>query len=206
MITTAICAVTALISMMAFSQESVFQKLMHHPYTEIRQKEYWRWLTSGFVHADYMHLAFNLFAFYSFGKFVEFEFMDKFGDKTGQMIYLVFYLAIIVAANIPTHFQQKNNVNYMAVGASGGVSGVVFAAILFRPWLDMAFFFFPMKGLVFGVLYILYSSWAAKNANNNIGHSAHLTGAIMGFLLTALLMPSEFEQFLISIRYESPYW
>ncbi len=205
MITTIICVLTGIISGAAFTQQQIFEQLMHHPATEHRRGEYWRWLTSGFVHADYMHLAFNLLAFWSFGTGVERQFVRHFGEN-GQYVFLVFYLLIIVAANIPTYLNNRFNSAYSAVGASGGVSGVVFAAILFNPWLEMTFFILPMRGIVFGVLYLAYSSWAAKNANDNIGHSAHLTGALVGFVGTALLMPDMLEQFVISLRYLSPYW
>jgi membrane associated rhomboid family serine protease len=203
MITTIICVLTGLISGAAFTQQDIFQKMMHHPATEHRHKEYWRLLTSGFVHADYMHLAFNLLAFYSFGVHVERKFMGHFG-ASGQWYFLAFYLLIIIGANLPTHFNQRFNSAYSAVGASGGVSGVVFAAIMFRPWSEILFFFIPMPGILFAVLYLFYSSWAAKNANDNIGHSAHLTGAIAGFVLTALLMPTEFAFFIEQMR-NNPY-
>ena len=205
MITTIICVITGIISGAAFTQPNIFNQLMHHPATEHRRGEYWRWLTAGFVHADYMHLAFNLLAFYTFGVGVERRFIGYFGEN-GSYIYLFFYLVIIVAANLPTYFQHRFNSSYTAVGASGGVSGVVFAAILFNPWLEMSVFIIPMRGVVFGVLYLAYSSWAAQNAKDNIGHSAHLTGAVLGFALTAALMPDRLEQFIMEIRYMSPYW
>jgi membrane associated rhomboid family serine protease len=205
MVTTILCLVTVVISMIAFNRVELFEQFKHFPFIEYRNKEYWRWLTSGFLHLDFTHLAFNMLALYTFGQGVEREFVSYFGQSQGQLIYLFFYLFTIIIADIPTFLQQRNNRNYGAIGASGGVSGIIFAAILFNPWLQLLVFFLPMRGIFFGILYLVYSSWAANNAKDNIGHSAHFTGAIVGFLGTALIMPGKLQEFFLMLQYNSPF-
>ncbi len=206
MVTTIICIVTILVSIACFSNENLALRLLHDPYREARRGEYWRMLTSALVHADYMHLAFNMLALYSFGRLVEFVFQDAYGERLGSGLYLLMYAATVVVADIGTFFQHRNNPNFRSVGASGGVSGIIFAAILFDPWLRMTFFIIPTRGIIFGIIYLVYSSWAANKGHDNIDHSAHYVGALFGFFLTALLLPERLQAFIYQLLNQSPYW
>ena len=189
-VTLLIIIVTCIVSLLCFENRDLFNKLKHHPASESRNGEWYRMLTSGFLHADYFHLGVNMYVLYGFGSFVENEYLNHFGEATGRIVYLLLYLIIIVLADIPSFIKHKNNSSYGAIGASGAVSGILFIAILLTPWSILELFFFiPIPAIVFGVLYLLYSSWASKHARDNIGHDAHFYGAIAGMVLSAFLLP-----------------
>jgi membrane associated rhomboid family serine protease len=191
LITYLIIGLTTLVSIGCFNNRDLFLKLMHWPYVEARQGEYFRWLSSGLLHADYGHLIFNMLTLFFFGPIVEGWFKDSFPEFGGSF-YLLFYLLSIVMVSSATFNQHKNNQGYSAIGASGAVSAVLFACILLDPAIGIAMFFIPIPipGFIFGILYIWYSSYMDKHGQDNIGHSAHLFGAIFGFFFPLLLQPS----------------
>lgn len=145
------------------------------------QKE--RLITSGFLHVDYIHLGFNMYALYVFSAAVE--------GTLGMLGFFVVYMGSLVVGNMFSLLYHKGNLYYSAVGASGAVSGIVYSAIMLYP--DMTLIMFPipipLPGYVFGVGYLFYSIYGMKKQLGNIGHSAHLGGAIGGFVLTILLYP-----------------
>jgi membrane associated rhomboid family serine protease len=145
-----------------------------------------RLLTSGFLHVDYMHLGFNMYALYLFGGIVS--------GMMGIFNFLIIYFISLLAGNLYTLKYHRDEPYYSAVGASGAVSGIVYAAILLYPGMSLYLFFIPIPipGYVFGVGYLLYSIYGMKKQIGNIGHSAHLGGAIGGFAFTLLLNPSLF--------------
>lgn len=196
-ITLILVIVTGLISYQAFNDPGLKAKLLHRPVAEHRNKEYYRLLTHGFIHADFMHLGINMYVLYLFGEFVETKFVYTFGALQGRMVYLLMYLLTIVAASLPTHFKHKDNAYYSALGASGATSGIIFAFALFNPWnILLLFFIIPCPAIVAAVLYLVYSSWASKNAQDNIGHDAHFWGAVFGFVFTIAINPSFFNEFI----------
>lgn len=189
------------ISMLAFNDSMYFYKFRHHPYTELRQKEYYRWLTSGLLHADYGHLAINMFVFYQFGGIVEQVYTTVFGDLTGRLLYLGLYIGAIIAGALPSYFKHQNDQGYAAVGASGGVAGIMFAYALFSPTSTIGFMMvIPMYTIVWAVLYLLYSQWASRRAQDNIGHDAHFYGAVFGFIATAIMIPRAIPHFISAIQ------
>ena len=182
--------VTILTSYVSFQNEGLLLKLLHSPTQEYRNKELYRLFTSGFVHADWVHLLINMFVLYQFGGIVEDYYVSLFGEITGEILYAFLYLFGIIFANLPTFFKHRGNSHYSALGASGAVAAVVFASIVFQPWSILLIYgIIPLPAIIAGVLYLLYSSYAARNANDNIGHEAHLYGAIFGFIFTILLDP-----------------
>jgi membrane associated rhomboid family serine protease len=196
-VTLLIIVITCIISLICFENRALFDQLKHHPASEARNNEWYRMVTSGFLHADYFHLGVNMYVLYGFGSFVENRFLDYYGLAFGRFIYLALYLIMIVLADIPSFIKHKNNYSYSAIGASGAVSGVLFIFILMRPWAPLELYFFiPIPAIVFGVLYLLYSSWASNNAKDNIGHDAHFYGAVAGMVLTAILLPYVLGDFL----------
>ncbi len=206
-ITLILVIVTGLISYQAFNDGTLKGKLLHRPYLENHQKEYYRLLTHGFIHADWTHLLINMYVLYIFGEFVERTFVGIFGQMQGRLFYILLYLSAIVVASIPTHLKHKNNSYYAALGASGATSGILFAFILFRPWAELLLFFIlPCPAVVAAVLYLVYSSWASKNSRDNIGHDAHFYGAIFGFLFPIALKPELFTAFLDQVINQSPFW
>ncbi|MCY7327002.1 MAG: rhomboid family intramembrane serine protease [Saprospiraceae bacterium] len=195
-ITYIIIAVTSIVSFLAFSNQELFQKLKHWPYQEARQGEYYRWLTSGFLHGDFMHLIFNMLTLYFFGPYVENWFISVF-PSLGATLFLVFYLVSIVAASVGTFYKFRDASYFSSIGASGAVAAVLFASILLDPTIGIMIFFIPIPipGFIFGPLYLWYSSYAANKGGDNIDHTAHFFGAVFGFFFPLLLQPSLFLSF-----------
>lgn len=180
-------ALTVALSIYAWNNPHIMNKWIMNPYSVYRHKEYYRFLTAGFIHADYGHLLFNMLSLFFFGDVVEFYFARDFGGSTSIIYYAVVYLGGILAGGIPGFMDNKNNSYYNALGASGGVSAIVFSAILFKPTDQIYVYFFPMPGFIYAILYSAYSYYMSKRNLDNIGHSAHLWGAGFGVLFTLLL-------------------
>lgn len=207
-LTLAIIIITCLVSYQAFNDSNFKARMLHHPYLENHKKEYYRLLSHGFIHADWGHLFVNMFVLYGFGGYVEQEFAEMFGIMKGRIFYILLYLITIVAASIHTHFKHKDNSSYAALGASGATSGILFSYILFQPWNTLIIFPIPIPipAIIFGVLYLVYSSYASKKSRDNVGHDAHFYGAVFGFLFTLALSPGIFPEFLTKVMENSPYW
>ncbi len=200
MITYLIIAFTTLISFMGFNDRHLFVKLKHWPYEEQRHGEHYRWLTGGLLHANWMHLIFNMVTLYFFGPYVEFWFVDSFGNM-GAMLYLLFYLAAIVAASSATFFKYRDTPSFASIGASGAVAAVLFASILINPMGKIMFIFLPIpiRSFIFGILYLWYSAYEAKRGQDNIDHTAHYYGALFGFFFPVVLAPSLLTDFIDQI-------
>jgi membrane associated rhomboid family serine protease len=145
-----------------------------------------RMLTSGFLHVDWMHLILNMYVLYAFGNIIT--------SILGNIPFLIIYFGSLLAGSLYTLHYHKNEPYYSAVGASGAVSGVVYCSILLVPDMQLLLFFaIPIPGYVFGVGYLLYSIYGMKQQLGNVGHAAHLGGAIGGFVLTLVLNPLLFR-------------
>jgi membrane associated rhomboid family serine protease len=192
---------TCLISFMAFNNPHWTYKLKHWPYQERRDGEYYRWLTSGFLHGDVMHLVFNMITLYFFGQYVEQWFLSVF-EQFGGILYLLFYLIAIVAASSATYFKYRETSSFASIGASGAVAAVLFASILIYPTSKIFLFFIPIgiPGFIFGVLYLWFSAYAAKKGGDNIDHTAHYYGAIFGFFFPILFEPGLVPMFLMQLQ------
>jgi len=190
-VTLIIIIVTTLVSLGGFSNQKIVNDLIFYP-PSIRQGQWWRMFTCGFIHADFGHLLFNMYALYIFGigqhrSGVEYTFIAIFGDK-GKWIYLLMYLLALAICLLPTYSKHKDDYNYRSLGASGAVSAVVFAQILFNPLLGLGLFFIPVfvAGFLFGMIYLLVSHWLDRRGGSNINHSAHIYGALFGIAFTIL--------------------
>ncbi|MDX1912837.1 MAG: rhomboid family intramembrane serine protease [Saprospiraceae bacterium] len=190
---------TSVISFLAFNNHYWSYKLKHWPYQEARNGEYYRWLTSGFLHADPMHLIFNMITLYFFGAIVEQWFKILF-PETGSMLFLLFYLVAILAASSATYVKYRQSPGFASIGASGAVAAVLFASILLMPTNLIFLFFIPMPAVVFGVAYLWYSAYAAKRGGDNIDHTAHYYGAIFGFIFPIVLEPGLLPNFVLQLR------
>lgn len=207
-VTLLLVGLTCLISYNAFQNRQMFNQLKHFPYVAARQKEYFRFISSGFVHANWGHLLVNMFVLWNFGEIVERYFNLFYGKVTGPVIYILVYVLTIIVASIPSYLKHRNNPYYSAIGASGAVSGIVFIFILFHPWEKLTFLFFPFisfPAIVLGIAYLIYSSWASRNSNDNIGHDAHLYGGLFGFVFMLLLKPELAEVFFNQIKSGLPF-
>ena len=158
---------------------------------EKREKQWYRMLTSGFLHANWIHLAINMFVLYQFGGIVENLFIAPFGEVMGRVNYILLYSLTIIAADLPTYYKHKNNPQFASIGASGAVSGIVFVYILFYPWAKLYLWaVIPIYGIIAGIAFLWYSSYASKQNRDFIDHEAHFYGAVFGFLFTIALKPS----------------
>lgn len=188
-ITTLIAIATALSSWAAFNKSEMMDSWIFWPYKVWKNGEWYRLLSCGFVHADLMHLLFNLIAFYSFGNFVEYKFGEYFGG-TGTTVFVLFYVSAIVLADAYNLFKQKENYYYRSLGASGGVAAIIFAYVLIDPSGTITLYFIQdVPAWIFGILYLLYSAYMANRGTDNVGHIAHFTGAIYGFAFMAIAQP-----------------
>ena len=194
MFTTIILIGTILVSIQCFNNYHLFEKLALKPYKVVHQQEWWRIITHGFVHADWMHLLVNMFTFWSFGKYIESAFAYL---GFGSWSFLVLYFGGMIAASIKDVIQYRNASWYTSIGASGAVSAVLFSAIFLNPWDKILLFaVIPVPGILFGVVYLAYCQYMAKQSGDNINHNAHFYGAIFGFLFPILLEPQLFRVFL----------
>lgn len=194
MITYIIIGVTTLVSFAGFKNYEWIQKLSFNAYRIVKHQEWYRFVTHGFVHGDTMHLLVNMFTFWSFGKYMEARF-HQMGFGSGS--FLVLYFGGMIIASMYDFIKQKDNPNYNSIGASGAVSAVLFSYILFNP-LGKIYLFaaIPIPGIVFGVVYLLYCQYMAKNSKDNINHNAHFYGAVFGFVFPALLNPKLISHFI----------
>ncbi len=194
-ITNVIIAVTCLISYLAFNNIELKRKLIFYPHGIKNNNQYLGFISSGFIHGDGMHLLFNMFTLFFFGRNVEIIFGYIFPGY-GWLMFLLLYFLGLIFAHLPVYAKEKENPAYMALGASGAVSAVVFANILFAPWEKLYLYgVIGVPQIIAGVGYIWYSMYMDKKGTDNIGHGAHLYGALFGFLFTGLMQPDLFINF-----------
>ncbi len=199
-ITVILVGVTCLVSYLAMNDSNLKYKLTYSPYSVKHHKRWWLIFTHGFIHADYGHLAMNMFTLYFLGEGVEILMHIHFGDR-GMLMYLLLYFGGMAFASIPSLFKHGDNPGYLAVGASGAVSAVVFAFILFRP-VDMLLIYgiIPIPGIILGILYIAFETYSNKRNQTNIAHDAHIAGAIFGIVFLILMDYNIFLDFLFQIQ------
>ncbi len=186
-ITLAIIILTIITSYQAFVNPETKYKLIFNANIIKERKEWYRFWSHGLIHADWIHLGLNMFVLYEFGRIIELAFKQYFG-LMGSAYYLLLYGLGLAAASLYSYFQHQNNYGYNALGASGAVSGIVFAFILLLPTQTLLLFMvIPMPAIVLGVLYLGYSHYMSQRGNDNIGHDAHFWGAVWGIVFTAVL-------------------
>lgn len=178
-----IIVANVLFSYSGFTNAELFRKYKFQVGDIIYHKEFVRLISSGFLHGDWMHLIFNMYSFYVFNSILE--------SYIGSTTMLIIYFGSLIGGNFLSLFIQRNNNYYSAIGASGAVSGIIFSAIVLYPGIEIYLMFIPIgiPSWLFGILYVLYSMYGMKSANDNIGHEAHLGGAISGMLIAGMLFP-----------------
>lgn len=180
--TSALIFVTCLASYFAFRSPAVEEKCIFRPEPILAGKQYYRLVTSAFLHGGWGHLVWNMVGLYSFGRVLEWS--------LGKGGFLLVYFGAIIGGNLLSLYVHRHHI-YAAVGASGGVCGVIFAYLLLFPGAGVALYFaLPIPGWLFAIGFIVVSSVAMKNARDNIGHDAHLGGAIVGLLIATALEPT----------------
>jgi len=182
-ITLIIIIVTVIISFIAFNNEELKYKLSFSPYSYKHNNSWWQILSHGFVHADMMHLLFNMYVLYIFGEVVEIYFIEN--SSIGILFFLSLYIGGLLFASMPALIKHNENPNYISLGASGAVSSLVFTFILLYPDQPMGIIFIPgvlIPAFIFGALYLLAEHYMNKKSKTNIAHDAHIAGAIFGLI------------------------
>lgn len=188
--------VIVLISMAAFSSPALMARFQLNPWSVVHRKEYVRVLSHAFLHVDWMHLLINVFVLFSFSRAVVFYF-SYYLPGNADVLYLVLFLTAIPMSALFSVVKHRNNPNYNAVGASGAVSAVVFASIFFDPYNPVLLFaVLPIPGIIFGVLYLVYSAYMGRKQIDNIGHDAHFFGAVYGLIFPILYEPKLLLRFI----------
>ena len=191
---------TVIISIIAFRNVEVFDKLKFNPAHIQHSKEWYRFFSYGVIHADYMHLIINMYVLYSFGKLIIYDFQSIFGSLS-NLYFTLLYIPALAISVIPSYLKNKENIFYNSVGASGAVSAVVYTSIVLNPTLPMGLIFIPIQlpAWVFGVLYLIYTIVMSKKTQTRVGHSAHLWGALYGMFFILLIEPKIYVWFFNQI-------
>lgn len=181
-----IFAITVVTSVYALVFDgSVTDKFILHPWSVVREKQYYRIFTAGLLHGSWMHLLFNMITYYYFVFPLE--------TTIGHWQFAVVYVGSLIAGSLSPVMRNKDNPDYYALGASGAISGALFSAVLYlihNPAMQiMLFMVVPIPTWLFPILYVAFSAWGMRYAKDNIGHDAHLWGALAGFVLTLILDP-----------------
>ncbi|HEX5168521.1 MAG TPA: rhomboid family intramembrane serine protease [Cyclobacteriaceae bacterium] len=191
--------ITVLTSWYGFKQTNVVRQFIMNPYLINTRDQYYRFITSGFIHKDFIHLLWNMISLYFFGAVVETAFKYIFGETLGGVYFVLLYLLGIIVSDVPTYFKQKNNPGYNALGASGGTSSVIFVSIILLPLNKICIYFLCLPGFILGTLYIIYSFYHGRKSSDNINHDAHLYGALFGLVFCVVLYPPAFKNFFLQI-------
>lgn len=206
-LTLVIIIITVILSIAGFNNQKVIDDLIFYPPAISRRKQWYRFITCGFIHADVLHLAFNMYAFYMFGGTVEKKFQEIFTEQ-GKILYLVLYLSALVVALLPTYLKNLDNYYYKSLGASGAVAAVVFTFIMLDPMRGIGLIFIPgifIPAFIFAIIYLAVSAWLDKRGGGSINHSAHFWGSVYGIvfiLATSYLLTDKriIEEFLKKIQ------
>ena len=198
MITYIIIGITVITSLMAFNNQKLLSDLMFNAYVIDQRKQYFRFVSSGLIHADLGHLFFNMFTLYFFGTAVENSFRVMFPEMASTL-YILLYISGLIMSSLFSFFKHKENPHYNALGASGAVSAILFCSIMIYPTMGISIYFLPgTPAYIFGPLYLMYCVYMAKRGMDNIGHEAHFFGAVWGILYIVVLhhqvLPRFFEQ------------
>jgi membrane associated rhomboid family serine protease len=205
-ITIGLIIANVIFSLIGFSNDAFVDKTIMWPYRVARENQYFRFISSGFLHADWMHLIFNMFTFFFFGIGLE-SYLKAYG-LGGNISYLSLYFLALIVSDIPGFIKHKNDSNYRSLGASGAVSAVVFAAIVFNPWSTIRLYgFIKMSAALFAVLYIVYCVYMSKKSSDHVNHDAHLWGSLFGLVfilvLIGVLRPELFSAILEQLKHPS---
>ena len=187
-ITLIIIIVTVAVSLIAMSNRVLFANLLFYPWEIKRENQWYRFITHGFIHADFMHLFVNMWVLYIFGEVVEKSLKLIYGSE-GTLYFMLLYFGGLIFSSMYSYGRHLNNPQYSALGASGAVSGITFAYILMYPMSGLMIFPIPIQlpAFVFGILYLIYSWYMSRRGKDNVGHDAHFFGALFGVVFMIIL-------------------
>lgn len=200
-VTFMIIALTVATSAAGWNNDRLQHAWMFNPYRINRRREWYRFISSGFIHANLWHLFFNMITFYFFGTMMERIYRYYFEDW-GTVWFLVTYLAGIVAASIKTYLEYRDEPSYNSLGASGGVSAVLFSAILYQPTAGICIYFaLCIPAFILGILYLIYTYYQGQRGTDSINHDAHLYGSLFGIAITIAIRPAVIMEFIEHLRH-----
>lgn len=197
-----IVIMTALVSLAAFQNRELMAKLMFNAYLVKHSNEWYRMFSHAFIHSGWMHLGVNMWVLWMFGGLSE-SFFEGYRGATGPIIFLALYVGGILFATLPSYKRHQDNFNYNAVGASGAVAAVLFAAIYAMPTMNLYLMFIPIPipAVVFGIGYLVLEWYLDKKSNDSIAHDAHFWGAGFGFIFSVVMVPDRMQGFISEITY-----
>ncbi len=198
-ITLAIVIVTTLISIAGFRNGKIVDELIFWPPAISKKNQYYRFITCGLIHADYMHLIFNMLTLYFFGTYMEAHYQGDLGLQ--RYYYLALYIGALIVSNIPTYIKHYNDYDYRSLGASGAVSAVLFSFILLGPWQQIIVLVFPVPAIIYGGLFLFYSAYMSRKGGDHVNHDAHFYGALFGVLFTIAVRPDVINIFLNELKH-----
>jgi len=191
-VTLIIIAITCAVSFVALNNPKMLEALLLWPPAVARDNDYYRLISYGLVHADFPHLLFNMITLFFFGRVME----QFYNAAMGDFGFAFFYVLGLVASILPSYLKHRNDAQYRSLGASGAVSAVLFAFILFQPWTLIFVFFVPVPAIVYAALYVAYTIYSERMGGDNVNHSAHLWGAAYGVVFTLVVEPRVLGVFL----------
>ena len=191
---------SAAVSILAFNRRDILDKLKFNAHAIANNKQWYRFLSYGLVHADWMHLFINMFVLFSFGDIVLTIFILHFGVEA-NLYFILLYIGGLGFSTLYDFGKYKNDPYYNAVGASGAVSAVLFSSIILFPQGKIFLFFIPIPipAPIFGLLYLAYSVYMGKKNMDNIGHSAHFWGAVFGIVFTIAIRFEFLSEFIAQV-------
>jgi membrane associated rhomboid family serine protease len=184
-----ILLVTIFISINGFNNRHMLERWMYIPYDVKYHNAFVRLFSHMFVHADVLHLSFNMLSLYFLGEFLEYQLIEFFGFMNGEFHFVILYFGGGLFATLIPYIRNQNNPSYRSLGASGAVSSVIFATILWNPTMPLSIMFLPIAipAYIFGPLYLAFEYWADKRGGTGIAHDAHLGGALFGIVYTLII-------------------
>ena len=197
--TVVVVVLTCLISLAAFNSSKILDDLIFWPPAISMRHQYYRFITCGFIHADFLHLAFNMFTLYFFGRGLEVFYRGELGLQS--YYYPILYFTALVASNIPSYLKRKDDYNYRSLGASGAVCAVMFAVIMIRPWETLYIYGrLPIPAILYAALFLAFSIYMSKRGGDNVNHDAHLWGAAYGVIFTIAVHPAIVSTFINEMK------
>lgn len=199
-VTMLLLAITVFVSWSAFNRSELFEKLLHNPYRIKHNKEYYRILSHALIHADFLHLAFNMYALYAFGKYLEIYFRLHWGVTLGSLLFLLLYVVGAAVATFPSIKKHADNYGYNSVGASGAVSAVLICYMVLNPTAQILLLFIPMPAFIAVFVFFIFEHLMSRSGKTNIAHDAHIWGALSGITFLFLFHPQALVNFISAVR------
>jgi membrane associated rhomboid family serine protease len=196
-----IIGITVVISLNAFKDRNLTEKFLYSPYDCKHHGHYYRMISHMVIHADMTHLIFNMLSLYFLGSLLEKQFMFEYGTMNGEIHFFILYFLGGIFATVIPFARNQDNPNYRSLGASGAVSAVIFAAILWNPTMELELLFIPIPipAYLFGPLYLAFEYWADRRGGTGIAHDAHIGGAIFGILYVLIINIDKGKEFFSQI-------